>query len=186
MKVSWDKLFPRHHRLIPFWVVAGMAIALPWAWSEWGGSGASLAATRTCTVASIYDGDTIRATCDGEAVKLRLHCIDTPEMGQRPWGKESRDALRAMVPKRFEYRVRDKGRDRYGRIIAEVFDPTAPDTPLNLVMVQRGHAAVYTKYCIEPRDRGYHAAEDSARAAGLGIWEKPGDHQAPWDYRHRK
>lgn len=48
---------------------------------------------------SVSDGDTVRATCGGEAVKIRLHCIDAPEMGQRSWGQERRDHLRRLVPR---------------------------------------------------------------------------------------
>jgi hypothetical protein len=44
------------------------------------------AAGRACTVASIHDGDTLRAVCDGERLQVRLYCIDAPEMSQAPRG----------------------------------------------------------------------------------------------------
>jgi len=81
----------------------------------------------SCRVNSIHDGDTMRVTCNGSKQKVRLYCIDTPEIEQKPWGRESRDYLRSMTPKAITLLQRDK--DDYGRIVAEVF---AGDTNLNL------------------------------------------------------
>ncbi|WP_343218595.1 thermonuclease family protein [Lamprobacter modestohalophilus] len=53
---------------------------------------------------------------------------------------------------------------------------------LNRAMVEAGQAAVYRRYC---PDSSYRQAEASAKAAGLGIWSVPGDHQRPWDWRKR-
>lgn len=162
-----------------FWIVAAIGTAAPWALLHWGPSISAAPGIegQTCRVASIYDGDTLRAECDGEKVKVRLHCIDTPEMQQKPWGRESRDHLRAMTPKTITLVQHD--RDRYGRIVGEVY---AGDRSLNLAMVEGGQAAVYRRYC---SDRRFTAAEERARAAGLGIWAKPGDHQRPWEWRKR-
>lgn len=130
---------------------------------------------RTCRVNSIHDGDTLRATCGGEKVKVRFYCIDAPETAQRPWGTESRDHLRKIAPATVT--LIEKDRDRYGRIVGEIF---AGQQSLNLAMVEVGQAAVYRRYCT---DRRYTAAEQRAKSARLGIWSKPGDHQQPWAYR---
>jgi micrococcal nuclease len=132
---------------------------------------------RQCTVKSIHDGDTIRVTCDGRHAKVRFYCIDAPELAQRPWGIESRDRLRAIAPR--TVRVVEHDRDRYGRIVGEVF---AGERSLNLELVSDGYAAVYAHYCREGR---YYAAERHAKAAELGIWAKPGEQQRPWEWRHR-
>ncbi len=58
-------------------------------------------------------------------------------------------------------------------------DP-ASGQALNLTLVEAGQAAVYRRYCADPR---YLRAE--ASAAGLGIWSTPGDHQRPWEWRRR-
>ena len=184
MRRFWRRLLPRRQRLIPFWVIAGFAIAAPWLLEEDGRLGDWLRAAEQGTLAvcqrsSVYDGDTVRANCDGEQTKIRLQCIDTPEMQQRPWGRESRDALRALLPPTFEMRQVDT--DRYGRVVAIVYDP-ADNTELNLLMVAKGQAAVYPQYC---NDQRYYAAQDKAQAASLGIWSKPGDHQQPWVWRRR-
>ncbi len=132
----------------------------------------------SCRVNSIYDGDTMRATCDGEKLKIRFYCIDTPEMKQSPWGKESRDFLRSITPQRVTLSRHNK--DRYGRIIGEVM---ADGKSLNLEMVRQGYAAVYPQYC---KDEAYFAAQTQAKSSQLGIWSKPGLHQQPWQWRQQK
>jgi endonuclease YncB( thermonuclease family) len=165
-----------------FWALAGLGLALPWACERWGSAATwTPTATLTCSVSSVHDGDTLRAECDdGQRMQVRFNCIDAPELAQAPFGLESRDHLRALTPKRVELRVKDV--DRYGRKVAEVLDPSDPSRSLNLRQVEDGQAAVYRRYCSDPR---YSAAEDRARSAGLGIWERPGEQQTPWDYRHR-
>ena len=96
-----------------------------------------------------------------------------------PWGTESRDYLRRITPRIVSLRIHDT--DRYGRKVAEVIDPTN-GTVVNRAMVETGQAAVYRCYCADP---SYRQAEASAKAAALGIWAKPGDHQRPWDWPKR-
>jgi len=179
--IPWHRILPRHQRLVVWWIVAGIGIAAPWMiggvdlpWAQ------HTAVSNGCKVASIYDGDTLRAECSGGLkVKVRFYCIDTPEMQQKPWGTESRDYLRRIAPKVVTLQVHDT--DRYGRQVAEVIDPATGEA-LNLAMVKAGQAAVYRRYCSDPR---YSRAEAAAKAAGLGIWAKPGDHQRPWAWRKR-
>jgi len=129
----------------------------------------------SCRVNSIHDGDTMRVTCNGRKQKVRLYCIDTPEIEQKPWGRESRDYLRSMTPKAITLLQRDK--DDYGRIVAEVF---AGDTNLNLKMVRDGRAAVFKRYC---KHQNFYEAQKQAEAEKLGIWSKKGLHQTPWKWR---
>ncbi|MEA3642432.1 MAG: thermonuclease family protein [Lamprobacter sp.] len=126
-----------------------------------------------------HPGSTLSATCSGLKLKVRLYCIDTPEMQQRPWGTESGDYLRRITPRVVSLRIHDT--DRYGRKVAEVIDPTS-GTVLNRAMVEAGQAAVYQRYCPDPSDR---QAEAGAKAARIGIWSQPGDHQRPRDWRNR-
>ena len=171
------------HRIILFWSLAIIGLIFPWiippkttVASTTPGSG------RICQIASIYDGDTMRVICDGERMKVRLNCIDAPEMGQKPWGRESRDYLRAIATP--SIRVIGKKKDRYGRLIAEVWtnDDTNTQENLNLAMVHSGRAAVYPKYC---KEQQYYQAQEGAQGVPSGIWEKPGDWQRPWEWRKR-
>lgn len=168
-----------HHRLALFWAVASLGLVGPWLlgdleWSAWSGG---TAGERTCSVASVHDGDTLRAVCAGEKLKVRFYCIDAPEMAQRPWGTESRDHLRRLVGREVRLRIRDT--DRYGRKVAEVLSPEGEN--LNRRMVRDGQAAVYRQYCPDP---AYVRLERDARTERLGIWSQPGLQQTPWRYRH--
>ncbi|MDQ5909781.1 MAG: hypothetical protein QG599_1876, partial [Pseudomonadota bacterium] len=81
------------------WVIGGLVIAIvavsyvlhePKAPPSATLKGAEL----TCTLKSIYDGDTLTARCPDGEVKVRVFGIDSPEMGQKPWGEASKQALR--------------------------------------------------------------------------------------------
>jgi endonuclease YncB( thermonuclease family) len=167
-----------HHRLTLFWGLSLIGLLAPWVLAEVNFRDWTIhnATGRACTVASIHDGDTLRAVCDGERLQVRLYCIDAPELSQAPWGRESRDHLRRMTPGAVTVRLHDT--DRYGRRVGEIL--TADGTSLNLAMVSAGHAAVYPHYCRDPR---FFAAERDARSSSLGIWSSEGDHQRPWDHR---
>ncbi len=171
----------RHRRILLFW--AAVLIFLPLPWLIKGCAQPVISTSQSldnCSVQSIHDGDTMTVSCDGQRMKVRLYCIDAPELGQRPWGKESRDFLRSITPERVT--VLAKTKDRYGRTVGEVFIADETGENLNLAMVSTGQAAVYTKYCTK---RQYVQAEDEAKKANAGIWEKPGLHQQPWEWRHR-
>ena len=55
-----------------------------------GGAASSQCRPSQGRVNSISDGDIPRANWDGEQVWTRLHCIDAPELGQRPWSQQTR------------------------------------------------------------------------------------------------
>lgn len=131
-----------------------------------------------CQVERVFDGDSLRVLCRDGPVEVRLHCIDAPERDQVPWAKQSRRHLRKEASPAVELVPVDK--DRFGRLVAEVYG-VAPERPLlNLEQVAGGHAAVYRRYCDDPR---YDDAEREAREAKRGIWSRPGDQQTPWLFR---
>ena len=81
-----------------------------------------VAALDTVIIRSCYDGDTCRTTDDE---KIRLACIDTPELkgkqSQPERARAARDHLRAMVVGK-SIRLRRITTDRYGRTVGELFD----------------------------------------------------------------
>jgi len=172
-----------HRRIVLFWAVAVVGLAAPWLVRAVADGPATHPAgdMLSCEVASIYDGDTMRVRCDGEMMKVRLYCIDAPEMGQKPWGRESRDYLRAIMPERVL--VRPVTKDRYGRTVGEVFTPADSRRSLNLSLVSAGRAAVYDRYC---SDSGYLGAQRNAVAGSVGIWRVPGQQQHPWVWRQTR
>ncbi|QEP41926.1 thermonuclease family protein [Ectothiorhodospiraceae bacterium BW-2] len=124
-------------RLTLFWLVALTGLIAPWL------NTCSLllpaTAPQSCRVKSVYDGDTTPLNCNGETIKTRFYCIDTPEMGQKPWGKQSRDHLRGIIGTEVTLKRHDT--DRYGRGVAELFDATGQS--VNLAMVRAGRAPAW-------------------------------------------
>lgn len=168
-----------HRGLHPFWGLAVLGLIAPWMTSCESPTLTSLLhGQRHCTVASIHDGDTMRLICAGEHLQVRLYCIDAPELEQRPWGRESRDHLRAITPTRVILTPHDQ--DRYGRTVGEVITDDADRENLNLAQVHSGNAAVYRHYC---EGNVYYQAERVAKRIGAGIWARPGEQQRPWEYR---
>lgn len=99
--------------------------------------------TGSVTIQSCYDGDTC-TTSQGE--KIRLACIDTPEIrGKRSDpipAKEARDYLNNLV-KGKEVNIRRVTEDRYGRTVGEL---TIDGMNLQQNLVNEGHATIYKKY----------------------------------------
>jgi endonuclease YncB( thermonuclease family) len=164
------------------WVIGGLAIAIavvsyflhePRAPQSALPKGAEL----TCTVKTIYDGDTLTARCPPGEVKVRMFGIDSPEMGQKPWGDASKQALQQLLAGREPVRLRVQDHDRYGRTVAQVF---AGDRDVGLEMVRQGQAIMYEQYNDSPV---YRQAQGEAKKARRGIWEQPGSQQDPAAWR---
>ncbi|CAK0758667.1 micrococcal nuclease [Gammaproteobacteria bacterium] len=157
-------------------VLAGaMVVALMvgnWVWERWQ---YKLVPEGECLIKKVYDGDTMTLNCGGTENKVRLYCIDAPEMRQTPWGELARNNLETLAGQSVRLKQIDK--DRYGRVVGEVW---RGETNLNLQQVRDGMAAVYAQYC---KDAIYPQTELLAQGEKLGIWKTPGLHQAPWDWR---
>ena len=95
------------------------------------------------SIRSCYDGDTCRTTT-GE--KIRLACIDTPELrGKRAKperAKAARDQLRGMVVGR-SVTIRRINIDRFGRTIGELY---VDGMNVQQAMVASRHAEIDWKY----------------------------------------
>lgn len=164
--------------------VALVAVAL-WGVERWGSDLIPTAwklglNSRECRVEKISDGDTMNVRCGTELVKVRLYCIDAPELSQKPWGTRSREHLQSITPP--TVRLLKIDQDRYGRTVGEIYTADAERRLLNLAQVEQGQAAVYPQYCDSER---YFSAERVARADKQGIWSRRGAHQTPWAYRQQ-
>ena len=97
-------------------------------------------------IANCYDGDTC-TTVNGE--KIRLACIDTPELRGKKAdpipAQVARDFLRLMIEGK-EVTLKRLTVDRYGRSVAEVLLDGAN---INQVLVSQGYAAIYAKYAYQ-------------------------------------
>jgi micrococcal nuclease len=116
-------------------------------------------------VSEVIDGDTFSVS-GGEIV--RMMGINTPEVDQYFY-EEAKEVLSLMIDKTGVFLERDiSDTDKYGRLLRYVF---AGELFVNLEMVKRGFANVFTV----PPDAKYTyellRAERYARENNLGLWE---------------
>ena len=135
---------------------------------------------QTCEVVKVYDGDTVTLQCPTQTDKtrIRLYCIDAPEIKQTPWGKLSRDHLRNLLPLGASVTYEQINRDQYGRVVGEIY--TLNGNNINQAQVRQGMAAVYMTYCNKPEYASFQAKAQRDKA---GIWSESGAQQTPWDWR---
>ena len=97
----------------------------------------------TTIIQNCYDGDTC-TTIDGE--KIRLACIDTPELkGKRAdpiAAKKARDFLNNLLVNEKVF-IRRITNDNYGRTVAELFKN---DINVQKLIVDKGYAKIYERY----------------------------------------
>ena len=97
----------------------------------------------TTLIKSCYDGDTC-TTVNGE--KIRLACIDTPELkGKKadPFAaQEARDFLNNLVSNK-KVSIRRITNDRYERIVGELF---INGINVQELIVQKGYGKIYERY----------------------------------------
>ncbi len=100
------------------------------------------------TIKSCYDGDTC-TTIKGE--KIRLACIDTPELrGSRADpvpAKAAKDYLNSLVAGQEVY-IRRITKDRYGRTVAEL---SKGRMNIQKRLVGKGYATIYQRYADQCR-----------------------------------
>lgn len=154
--------------------------------------GRILASTTHHQVQRVKDGDTI-VLDNGQEV--RFCGIDAPETAKQnqpgqPFGEESKANLQRLVNAAGgKVIVADHGRDRYQRIIAEVFAPvpnSQEEKLLDYEQVRAGLAYEYKQYSGKCMNGSFLGdAEKLARLEGKGVWSGS-DYQRPWDYRKKQ
>jgi len=137
-------------------IVAAAALALP--------AHAADVQTITARVVGVQDGDTITAlTDDKPQLKVRLHGIDAPELGQ-PFGQASKQALSNLVFGK-QVTLHTTGTDRYKRTLARV---TVGDIEVDAQMIVTGHAWHYSRYATRR-----HWKPQNATPGPLGVGYGP-------------
>lgn len=132
----------------------------------------------TGTVVGVHDGDTITVKSDGRTRRIRLACIDAPELGQS-FGSRAKQRLSDLVMRR-TVRVDVVDEDDYGRLVGRVL---TDDGDANLAMVRAGFAWHYRYHC--PRDAALAEAEKDARAERRGLWVE-NDPVPPYRWRRSR
>ncbi len=141
--------------------------------------------TRPFELVKVFDGDTLRITFMAMDLMVRLVGIDAPETGHRgakgqPFSRRATDQLTRWLGQG-DLRLRAYGRDRYNRILAEVF---ARGRNLNLTLVSQGLAQVYRgKPARDFNPAPYQRAEAEAKAKRRGIWSLGNAYQTPAQWR---
>ncbi|KAA9340536.1 thermonuclease family protein [Adhaeribacter soli] len=129
-------------------------------------------------VIGVKDGDTVELLMDNKPVTVRLYGVDCPEKKQ-DFGTQARKFTSDLAYGKF-VRLEQKGTDRYGRTIGEIFLPDGKS--LNKELVANGYAWYYRAYANDPQ-LGY--LENDARRLERGLWSQPNP-VAPWDFRKNK
>ena len=97
----------------------------------------------TTIIKNCYDGDTC-TTIDGE--KIRLACIDTPEIKGKKAdpipAKEARDFLNNLISHK-KVSIKRITNDRYGRTVGELFKN---DINIQELIVQKRYGKIYKRY----------------------------------------
>ena len=138
-------------------------------------------------VVRVSDGDTIVVTNNQREERIRLCGIDAPEIAHdgnpgQPLGDASKAYLQHLINQgNGQVAIVPIERDRYGRIVAEVFTPD-PERFLQQDLLTAGMAYVYPQYIDScPNAQAMQQAEAIAQQQHLGVWNN--NHQRPWDYR---
>ena len=127
-------------------------------------------------VIRVVDGDTIIVDYYGQAERVRLLCVDTPESvhpdpsKNEPMGKVASDYARARLERKtvtLEFEG-SRQRDRYGRLLAYVF---VDRENFNVELVREGLSPYYTRFgASKDYDAAFRAAEKFAQENKKGIW----------------
>ena len=100
----------------------------------------------TTIIQNCYDGDTC-TTIDGE--KIRLACIDTPELKGKKANpikaKEARDFLNQLVSNK-KVSIRRITKDRFGRTVAELFKN---DINVQKLIIEKEYGKIYERYAYQ-------------------------------------
>ena len=130
-------------------------------------------------VVGVSDGDTITVLRNRTPIKVRLHGIDCPEIGQ-DFGSRAKAFTSELVFGQV-VKVVPWDTDRYGRAVADVI--LADGRILNHEVVRAGLAWRYRKYA--PDIGTLAELEAVARDAKRGLWSQPNP-VPPWEWRRTK
>lgn len=120
-------------------------------------------------VVSITDGDTVRATVDGQSVEIRLLGINAPEIDEC-WGPEATSALAQLIQDRDVLLVSGpEDVDPFGRLLRYLYLPSDDDPVfVNAMMVETGNALTLQDGSDE--SRAMKSYEARAFQSGYGMW----------------
>ncbi|NEP88643.1 MAG: thermonuclease family protein [Okeania sp. SIO2C2] len=113
---------------------------------------------------------------NSQLCRLQLACIDSPDYGDSPFFEAAKSRLETLIPRGTIVLVSDTGKSSHQRIVSEVFKD---NTSINLQLVSEGKASLFCKHLNDTcpsLKTAYLNAQNSAKQAGLGIWNS----RQPW------
>jgi len=133
-------------------------------------------ANATYRVVSVVDGDTVKLDMNGTTESIRIIGLDTPETvhPSKPvecMGIEASNKAKQLLTGqsvRFESDDTQDTRDRFGRLLGYLFLPNGDN--FAEVMLRAGYGNEYTYDLPYKYQSAFKAAEQSARANGVGLW----------------
>jgi micrococcal nuclease len=139
----------------------------------------------------VIDGDTFITTINNKQEKVRMKCIDAPEIKQvfvssegvkKAIGIEAKEYLELIISKSDVITLKcSDGRDKYGRLACEVFDKN--QNSINLQMVKNGYAYALPSKCFSHVEgMQYLIHQYLARYSQVGLW-RYGGWGEPWKIR---
>ena len=135
----------------------------------------SIAVKLTGKVIRVLDGDTIEILVQKKPIRIRLADIDCPEKDQ-PFGQVAKQFVLKIAAHK-SVTVESKTKDRYGRIIGEIFLPNGDS--LNQMLLRKGYAWHYKKYS---KDKSLAELETQAHRKKIGLWQD-NNPIPPWNWR---
>ena len=142
-------------------------------------------ATNKAVVTKIIDGDSIKASINGQVKNIRLACIDAME-SNAPMGKKSKAILESLIPIGTTVQLNIVQVDRYQRLVAEIYKN---EELINKKMLEVGAAIIYPRYLnnCKGNRRKLITAQQEAQNQKVGFWGLPTNQQInPWDWRRKK
>ncbi len=130
------------------------------------------------------DGDTVDLSRGKRRTSTRLAGIDTPESAQ-DLGPEAQAYIDEMVKNHGELKVGSKTTDKHGRNVSILY---AGDKNLNVELVRKGLAKVYTNYLKNLSPEMQHKlseAQIEAQNEKKGVWSDDYVAEDPEAYRRR-
>lgn len=128
-------------------------------------------------VMSVHDADGFRVKRNGLYIPIRLIGCDAPEVqsnlitANQDYGVEAGAKLRNNV-KGKTLALQLRGKDKYGRTLANAALPDGSD--LTLYLIENGMAwYVNSKYLTKRQKAAYQNAMEYAKFEGLGLWALP-------------
>ncbi|WP_226346893.1 thermonuclease family protein [Agilicoccus flavus] len=123
-------------------------------------------------VVGVVDGDTIKVRVDGRTERVRVIGIDTPELaGDECFAQEAASRMQSLAQSRSVRLSADPtqdDRDRYGRLLRHVI--LADGRSAARVLIGEGFGREYTYDAAYRGQAEHRRAQESARAAGRGVW----------------